>query len=413
MKNNFLICILIFVSILFCSCSSVFSAGVSGKIVDAESSSNPKEGIADVEVYAYVNEKNRDADFDSYISGKRFSPTDDKYYIGHTTSNSDGTFTINKVVWNAYFPDFGKTADYCTIYLLFFHNDYGLVKNENPAIIMSDSTSNVVYQEMTKINLSTTLNINIRDAGTENLISEPVEVSILVPQKNSTKTYKQTITGNGNIKISYPRYSSGSTQNTPEVKINVYQTGTNQKYKQCNFNKTNSDYSFLTSEQSYQVKVEGSVMNTDVYVKAYQLSVPTLQGRIQTNGEGTFPQLGTTQDDNKKIFLAYKNSENKLSLFDVPTTQTTTYSQGDGANNSIVTHGVFSNLGTGATWTNTTYTEKFTTTEIYLILDCGTTENKIDSNDKFIIKEIRSDVSSENLGVLNFNSATTVNTLAP
>ena len=46
---------------------------------------------------------------------------------------------------------------------------------------MSDSTSNVVYQEMTKINLSTTLNINIRDAGTENLISEPVEVSILVP----------------------------------------------------------------------------------------------------------------------------------------------------------------------------------------------------------------------------------------
>ena len=278
---------------------------------------------------------------------------------------------------------------------------------------MSDSTSNVVYQEMTKINLSTTLNINIRDAGTENLISEPVEVSILVPQKNSTKTYKQTITGNGNIKISYPRYSSDSTQNTPEVKINVYQTGTNQKYKQCNFNKTNSDYSFLTSEQSYQVKVEGSIMNTDVYVKAYQLSVPTLQGRIQTNGEGTFPQLGTTQDDNKKIFLAYKNSENKLSLFDVPTTQTTTYTQGDGANNSIVTHGVFSNLGTGATWTNTTYTEKFTTTEIYLILDCGTTENKIDSNDKFIIKEIRSDVSSENLGVLNFNSATTANTLAP
>ena len=154
-------------------------------------------------------------------------------------------------------------------------------------------------------------------------------------------------------------------------------------------------------------------MNTDAYVKAYQLSVPTLQGRIQTNGEGTFPQLGTTQDDNKKIFLAYKNSENKLSLFDVPTTQTTTYSQGDGANNSIVTHGVFSNLGTGATWTNTTYTEKFTTTEIYLILDSGTTENKIDSNDKFIIKEIRSDVTSENLGVLNFNSATTVNTLAP
>ena len=124
MKNKILIFIAISFLFTLNSCSSVFSAGVSGKVVDAESTTNPKEGIADVEVYAYVNEKNRDADFDSYISGTRFSPTDDKYYIGHTTSNSDGTFTINKVVWNAYFPDFGKTADYCTIYLLFFHNDY-------------------------------------------------------------------------------------------------------------------------------------------------------------------------------------------------------------------------------------------------------------------------------------------------
>ena len=52
MKNNFLFCVLILFSILCFSCSSVFSAGVSGKIVDSESSSNPKEGIADVEVYA-------------------------------------------------------------------------------------------------------------------------------------------------------------------------------------------------------------------------------------------------------------------------------------------------------------------------------------------------------------------------
>ena len=104
---------------------------------------------------------------------------------------------------------------------------------------MSDSSSNVVYQEMKKINLSTILNVNVIDAGTENLISEPLEVSILVPQKNSTKTYKQTISGNGNIKISYPRFISETTENIPKIKINVYQTGTNQKYKQCNFDKVN------------------------------------------------------------------------------------------------------------------------------------------------------------------------------
>ena len=144
MKTKIYILFTLIFIMLVNSCSSVFSAGVSGKVVDAESTTNPKEGIADVEIYSYVKEKNRDADFDSYKSGSRFSPTDDKYFIGHTTSNSDGTFTLNKLVWEAYFPDFGKTADYCTIYLLFYHPDYGLIKNDNPVIIMSDTTSNVV-----------------------------------------------------------------------------------------------------------------------------------------------------------------------------------------------------------------------------------------------------------------------------
>jgi hypothetical protein len=57
MKNKILIFIAISFLFTLNSCSSVFSAGVSGKVVDAESTTNPKEGIADVEVYAYVNEK--------------------------------------------------------------------------------------------------------------------------------------------------------------------------------------------------------------------------------------------------------------------------------------------------------------------------------------------------------------------
>ena len=401
MKTKILFLLTIIFLLTLNSCSSVFSAGVSGKVVDAESTTNPKEGIADVEVYAYVNEKKRDADFTAYKSDTRFSPSDDKYYIGHTTTNSDGTFTINKVVWDAYFPDFGKTADYCTIYLLFYHSDYGLTKNENPVIIMSDSSSNIVYQEIKKINLSTILNVNVIDAGTENLISEPLEVSILVPQKNSTKTYKQTISGNGNIKISYPRFISGTTENKPKIKINVYQTGTNQKYKQCNFDKANSNYSFLENEESYTVQVEGSTMTTDIYVKPFELSVPTLQGQIQLNGNGTATEIGTTSDDNQKIFLAYLNSENKLQIFETASSEVTTYQQGDGANGSKIIHGKFSNLGTGATWTNNSYAEKYSTKEIYIVIDCGSSESKIDSTDKFQTKIIRSDKTSENLGLLN------------
>ncbi|MBQ3024962.1 MAG: hypothetical protein IJD23_06610 [Spirochaetaceae bacterium] len=410
MKTKIYILFTLIFIMLVNSCSSVFSAGVSGKVVDAESTTNPKEGIADVEVYSYVKEKNRDADFDSYKSGSRFSPTDDKYFIGHTTSNSDGTFTLNKLVWEAYFPDFGKTADYCTIYLLFYHPDYGLIKNDNPVIIMSDTTSNVVYQEMKKINSSTTLNVNIIDAGTENLISNPMEVLISVPQNNSTKTYKQTITGNGNIKISYPRFSSGTTENKPNVKIKVYQNGTNQKYMQCFFDKENSNYKFLSESDSYIVQVEGTSFSTDIYVKPFELSVPTLQGQIQLNGSGSLPEIGTTEDDNKKIFLAYKGEDSKLHIFETSSSETTTYQQGDGANGSRITHGKFSDLGTGATWTNKTYTEKFTILEIYVVVDCGSIEGKIDSTDKYQIKTIRSDKLSENLGLLN--SFSEVGTLA-
>ena len=48
-RFGFLALVLILSSIAF-SCSSVFSAGLSGKVVDAESTSNPKTGIQDVEV---------------------------------------------------------------------------------------------------------------------------------------------------------------------------------------------------------------------------------------------------------------------------------------------------------------------------------------------------------------------------
>ena len=47
-------------AVLFTSCYSVFSGGTGGQIVDAESTSNPKRGIAYVEVYAYTDSATRD-----------------------------------------------------------------------------------------------------------------------------------------------------------------------------------------------------------------------------------------------------------------------------------------------------------------------------------------------------------------
>ena len=73
-KNKILKSIIITSLIIFAiSCSSVFSAGVSGRVVDSESTSSPKEGIPDVTVFAYIDEAARDADFDAWTAGSRFS----------------------------------------------------------------------------------------------------------------------------------------------------------------------------------------------------------------------------------------------------------------------------------------------------------------------------------------------------
>lgn len=395
--NYFLLTITILFTITLLSCSSVFSAGVSGKIVDSESTSSPKDGIQDVEVYAYIKEETRDSDFSAWDSSKRFSPSNTDAFIGHTTTNADGTFTINKIVWEEFFPDFGKTADYCTIYLLFYHENYGLTKNINPAIIMSDTSANVVYQEITKTRESTSLAINVKDIGTENNITDSVIVKVTVPQTSGNTIYTQTITGNGNIQISYPRYSSGTTENKPNVKISVTQNGTNPKWAQCFFDKDNSKYNFFSSTDTYSVVVEGSTMNTDVYVKATTLTVPAISGQVQYGSDS--PNEGSTIDDNLKVWLAYKDSST-LKLYDDSTNEVTTSSSGDGANSSIIRHGLFSGLASNVTWTDTTYTGKYAELTAYLVVDKDSS-NTLTTGDKYKTIILRSDRTTYDSGIFN------------
>lgn len=401
-KNNlgylFLSSFLLVTLFILVSCSSVFSAGVSGKIVDSESTSNPKEGIQDVEVYAYIKEETRDSDFSSWDSSKRFSPSNSDSFIGHTTTNSDGTFTINKIVWEEFFPDFGKTADYCTIYLLFYHENYGLTKNINPAIIMSDTSANVVYQEITKIRETTILSVNVKDIGTENNITDSVIVKAIVPQKSGSTTYTQTITGNGNIQISYPRYSTGTTINTPTIKISVTQNGTNPKWSQCFFDKENSKYDFFSSSDTYSVVVEGSTMNTDVYVKSKIHTVPSISGQVQY-GTSNSTNEGSSSDDNLKVWLAYEESSS-LKLYDDSTNEVTTASSGNGANSSIVRHGLFSGLASNVTWTDSTYTGKYAELTAYLVVDKNSS-TKLDTSDYYKEITVRSDRTTYDSGIFN------------
>ncbi|HZK19144.1 MAG TPA: hypothetical protein VFC68_00310 [Treponemataceae bacterium] len=389
----------VFVTIwLLTTCSSVFSAGVSGKVVDAESTNNPKNGIAHVSVFVYTDESIRNKDFSSWKKGKRFSPTTEKQFIGQTSTNNSGEFTINKIVWESLCPEFGKTADFTHVFLLFYHENYGLVKNTNNVVIISGSTSNVIYQEMTSIRKATSLEIEIRNASSNNLLTTPINVRVDVPQIIGSTEYEVSITGSSSITVTYPRYKEyENTPYTPTIDITYSQLGDDIDYKACNYNENN--YTFMQAP-TVSKTISGSTYPIRLYMKNTTLSMSSISGQINyTNPETGSNDEGTSKDDNIIIMLAYKLDE-KYIQFSEPSAKVRTNSIGDGANNSQIKHGLFSNLAEGITWQNETYEGKYDIKPVYIIVDKDNDE-KISTGDFVYERTIRSDELNQNVGILS------------
>ena len=362
MKKIFSIFILA-ISLIFTSCYSVFSGGTGGLIVDAESTSTPKRGIANVDIYAYTDSEIRDSDYGSWREGTVFSPSNS--YYGHTTTDADGSFVISNIVWKENKPDFGKDADYTTIYLLYYHENYGLTKDET--VITSDSTSDTVYAELTSIRKTTALNISIYDVATSGLTSNNVLVKVSVPQSTDTltadaKVYEQTISGNGTINISYPRWKNEADKKngieiSPQVKISYSQSADQITWKACaNADNNAQNYAFIDNP-SINKTISNSSYNISLYGKSTRISYPTVSGTC-----------GST--DGAVVRMLAKDSSGN---FTIDCGETTTYAQTIGTSGTQ-THGNFSNLGNGYYWTDTTYTERYSTQEVQLS-GSGSTKN--------------------------------------
>lgn len=351
------------ISLIFTSCYSVFSGGTGGLIVDAESTSTPKRGIANVDIYAYTDSEIRDSDYGSWREGTVFSPSNS--YYGHTTTDADGSFVISNIVWKENKPDFGKDADYTTIYLLYYHENYGLTKDET--VITSDSTSDTVYAELTSIRKTTALNISIYDVATSGLTSNNVLVKVSVPQSTDTltadaKVYEQTISGNGTINISYPRWKNEADKKngieiSPQVKISYSQSADQITWKACaNADNNEQNYAFIDNP-SINKTISNSSYNISLYGKSTRISYPTVSGTC-----------GST--DGAVVRMLAKDSSGN---FTIDCGETTTYAQTIGTSGTQ-THGNFSNLGNGYYWTDTTYTERYSTQEVQLS-GSGSTKN--------------------------------------
>ena len=361
-KIIFVLCIA--AAFLFSGCYSVFNGGTGGVIVDAESTSNPKAGIAYVNIYAYTDCSTRDSDFRAWKEGTTFAPS--HTYYGHTTTDNNGNFTISNIVWKEEKPDFGKDADYTTIYLLYYHENYGLTKDET--VITSGSTSDTVYAELTAIRKTTVLNINIYDVATTNATNNDVLVTVSVPQSTDTITasprvYEQTITGTGSIAISYPRWKNAADktnniENTPEVSISYAQNADTIIWRAC-ANKDNEakDYAFLADNFSIKKTVQKSPYSISLYGKAIRLSIPSVNG--------TYGDTSLADNDGKVISMKAKDAQGN---YTIDCGETTTAAQTVGTSASQ-THGNFNNLGNGNYWIDKTYTDKYTTIDVKFFVD--------------------------------------------
>ncbi len=378
------------------SCKSVFSGGTGGLVVDSESTSVPKAGIANVDVYAYMKLSDRDSDYSVWTEGTVFAPKS-KYY-GHTVTANDGTFTISKLVWMEEKPDFGKDADYTSVYLLFYHENYGLTKGES--VIISDSVSDTVYTELTAVRKSTVLNLTFEDVASAAATNNAVYVKVSVPQTTSTSTsaaakvYDATVTGNGTITISYPRWQSAEDrangkESEPTVTISYCQSADEITWMGCyNADNEAGDYSFCADEAgltSITKVVKNPSYSITLYGKATKLALPSIGGQYTASGSAA----GDSADDGLKVALFAKDNDGN---YTVSFGETTSAAQAVGTSGNEK-HGVFSGLGNSYYWTDRLYSEKYSSAQLKVIV-YGSDGTSVAAEKELTV---RSDVNSYNV----------------
>ena len=377
-------------ALLISSCAnySIFNGGTAGLIVDAESTSTPKTGIPNVDVYAFTDISERNNNYIAWTEGTIFKPY--ATYYGHTTTDVNGSFSISNIIWKDTNPDFGKDGDSTLIYLLYYHENYGLTMDQT--IITSDSTNNTVYAELKAVKKTTALNINIYDVSSSAVTTNDVLVSVSVPQttdKNTEakpKVYKQTITGNGTMYISYPRWKndedkSNEIENTPEVTITYSQSADTISWKACAHGDNDAhDYSFLADDFEIKKTISNSVYNISLYGKSLVIGFPVINGILEDSSVSSTPAM----NDGRVIKMMAKANDGN---YTIDCGETTTFAQTIGTS-QVQSHGNFSGLGNGAYWRDTTYTGKYTTIDVKFF---------VDNTDTGVTKSLRTDTPNYNI----------------
>lgn len=306
------------------SCSVVFEAGISGKVVT--SSGTSVSGVQDVSVFAYTDKALRDSDLVLFREGRITRPSDGSGYVATTTTNANGEFTVNKIVWETKKSEFGKTADVSRLYLIFYHEDY-IPVGADATIISGSTNSSNVYVEMEGSRDYATINVNVIDVAGGRTMSSSATLEYWVNRETTEEPDVAVVTGNATVRIAFPKGTEAT------VRMSLQSPGTF-------WNFTDNEGKALSGPLTFTVGAGTRTIN--LYMRNDEIVLPAFSGDI----DGRMDAGPDNASDNLPVRLAYRDVDGNWRYFtEVDESQIRTYSRRDIGDTVIFTHGLFSGAG--------------------------------------------------------------------
>ncbi|NQT59840.1 MAG: hypothetical protein HQ557_12730 [Bacteroidetes bacterium] len=294
--------------IILSSCSSVFTAYITGTLLDEESTEDtPLDGVT---VYLYGNEQLRNADFAQWEK-RGFLPEESGNAFMINTTDGNGEYIFSGFTWHDLFPQWGKTADYQDVYFLYYHRDYGLTMNTFPMRVVSDVSNTLPSVKILKLTRTVTVMGTVLDDAGQDFSEGLPGVEIYVPLEwtytssgdidytsiewSETDIYSAAVDADGeySVDISFPRISSAGTGGSETAPLRM-----------------------VINSNLYLMEEEKNPGNADVYDDWFDIDGDSYRDDNETRGYYAFEVPGTFDDGTYTVSddLMLSGEENSAEL---------------------------------------------------------------------------------------------------
>jgi hypothetical protein len=296
----------VLIIIILSSCSSVFTAYITGTLLDEESTEEtPLNGIT---VYLYGNEQLRNADFSQWEKKGILPEASGNAFMVNTT-DGNGEYIFSGFTWHDLFPQWGKTADYQDVYFLYYHRDYGLTMNTYPMRVVSDVSNTLPAVKILKLTRTVGVIGSVVDDAGQDFSDGLPEVEMYVPVEwsytdagdidytsikwSETESYSAVVQADGeySVDISFQRDGGSSGNETAPLRI-------------------------VINSSIYLLEEEKNPGNADVHDDWFDIDGDSYRDDNETRGYYTFEVPGTYDDGTYTVSddLVLSGEENSAEL---------------------------------------------------------------------------------------------------